>query len=49
MLDLPKRYAGHETGETRFTQPMGVRYLGKQECLYLLAWLTEACAVLPDE
>ena len=46
MLDLPKRYAGHETGETRFTEPMAVRYLDKEACLYLIAWLSEAAEKL---
>ena len=48
MLDLPKRYAGHATGQTRFTEPHSVRYLDKESVLFLIGWLTEAAALLPE-
>lgn len=48
FLDLPRRYAGHATGNTKFTEPNGIRALGKEEVLYLIAWLTEAAEILPD-
>ncbi len=38
-IDFPKRYAGD--GATQFTDPIGVRYLDKESCVYLVAWLTE--------
>lgn len=41
-LDLPKRYAGHSLGNTRFTDPTRVRCLDKEGVLYLMAWLSEA-------
>lgn len=43
-IDLAKRYAGD--GETRFTEPTTVRYLDKQDCLYLIAWLNDAVEYL---
>ena len=47
MLDLPKRFAGHERGKTAFTDPASARYLDQEGVLSLIAWLQEAVEELP--
>ena len=48
IFDLPKRYAGHEHGETRFTEPVSVRYLDKEAVVWLQAWLSDVAELMGD-
>lgn len=46
LIDLPKKYAG---ARVRYTEHTAVRWLAKEDCLFLAQWLNDAAAEMPDE
>jgi hypothetical protein len=45
LIDLPKKFSG---ARDRYTEHAVVRYLEKEDALFLGKWLMEAAAEMPD-